>query len=44
MNKYNDSFSLRNVVEKVFVGFAAAAIVAFVSAGTMAMCFPSIVA
>jgi hypothetical protein len=44
VNKQTDSFSLRNVVEKVFVGFAAAAIVAFVSAGTVAMCFPTIVA
>ena len=31
MNKHTDSLSLRTVVEKVFVGFAAAAIVAFVS-------------
>ena len=44
MNKQTDSFSLRKVVEKVFVGFAAAAMLAFVSAGTVAMCFPSVVA
>jgi hypothetical protein len=42
MNKPTDSFSLRSVVEKVFAGFAAAAITAFVSAGTVAMCFPNI--
>jgi hypothetical protein len=42
MNKPNDSFSLRNVVEKVFAGFAAAVIVAFVGAGTAVMCFPNI--
>jgi hypothetical protein len=44
MNKHTDSLSLRTVVEKVLVGFAAAAIVAFVSAGTVAMCFPTVVA
>ena len=42
MNKPTDSYSLRNVVEKVFAGIAAAAIIAFVSAGTVAMCFPTI--
>ena len=42
MNKPTDSFSLRSVVEKVFAGFAAAAIIAFVSAGTVAMCLPNI--
>ena len=42
MSKPTDSFSLRSVVEKVFAGFAAAAIIAFVSAGTAAMCFPTI--
>jgi hypothetical protein len=36
--------NLRNIVEKVFVGFAAAVIVAFVSAGTVAMCFPTVIA
>jgi len=42
MNKPNDSLSLRSIVEKVFAGFAAAAIIAFVSAGTVAMCFPNV--
>jgi len=42
MNKPTDSFSLRNMVEKVFAGFAAAVIVAFVGAGTAVMCFPNI--
>jgi hypothetical protein len=42
MNKPTDSNSLRSVVEKVFAGIAAAAIIAFVSAGTVAMCFPSV--
>ena len=42
MNKHTDSLSLRNVVEKVFAGFAAAVIIVFVSAGTAAMCFPQI--
>jgi hypothetical protein len=36
--------NVRNIVEKVFVGFAAAAIVVFVSAGTVAMCLPTLVA
>jgi hypothetical protein len=44
MNQQTDSLSLRTVVEKVFVGIAAAAIVVFVSAGTVAMCFPTVVA
>jgi hypothetical protein len=44
MNQHTDSLSLRTVVEKVFVGFAAAVIVAFVSLGTVAMCFPNVVA
>jgi hypothetical protein len=42
MNKPNDSLSLRSIVEKVFAGFAAAAIIAFVCAGTVAMCFPNV--
>jgi hypothetical protein len=42
MNKPTDSYSLRSVVEKVFAGIAAAAIIAFVSAGTVAMCFPNV--
>ena len=44
MNQHTDSFSLRTGVEKVFVGLAAAALVAFISAGTVAMCFPTVVA
>jgi hypothetical protein len=42
MNKHTDSFSLRSAAEKVLAGIAAAAIVAFISAGTVAMCFPNI--
>ncbi len=42
MNRHTDSLSLRTVVEKVFAGCAAAVIVVFVSAGTVAMCFPTI--
>ena len=42
MNKHNDSYSLRSVVEKVFAGIAAAVIITFISAGTLAMCFPNI--
>jgi hypothetical protein len=42
MNKPTDSFSLRAVVEKVFAGIAAAAIIGFISAGTVAMCFPNV--
>jgi hypothetical protein len=42
MNQPTDSNSLRSVVEKVFAGIAAAAIIAFVSAGTVAMCFPNV--
>jgi hypothetical protein len=42
MNKHTDLFSLRSAVEKVFAGLAAAVMVAFVSAGTVAMCFPNI--
>lgn len=41
MNKPNDSFSLRTVIEKAFAGVAAALIIAFISAGTVAMCFPN---
>ena len=44
MNKHDNSLSLRSLVEKVFAGFAAAVILAFVSAGTAVMCFPNIVA
>lgn len=42
MNKPNDSLSFRTVVEKVFAGIAAAAIIGFISAGTVAMCFPTV--
>jgi hypothetical protein len=42
MNKYTDALSLRNVVEKVFAGCAAAVIITFIAAGTVAMCFPDI--
>jgi hypothetical protein len=42
MNRPHDSFSLRTVVEKVFAGIAAAAIIGFISAGTLAMCFPTV--
>ena len=42
MNRHNDSYSLRAVVEKVFAGIAATAIIAFVSVGTVAMCFPTV--
>ena len=42
MNRHNDSYSLRTVIEKVFAGFAAAVIIAFVSIGTVAMCFPNV--
>jgi hypothetical protein len=43
MTRHTDSFSLRAAVEKVFAGVAATVIVAFVSVGTVAMCFPNIV-
>jgi hypothetical protein len=42
MNKRNDSFSLRAAAEKLFAGIAATVIIAFVCAGTAAMCFPNI--
>lgn len=42
MNKPTDSLSLRTVVEKVFAGIAATAIIVFISAGTVAMCFPTV--
>jgi hypothetical protein len=42
MNKHTDSFSFRSMIEKVFAGFAAAIIIAFVGAGTAVMCFPNI--
>ena len=42
MNRPTDSFSLRTAIEKVFAGIAATLIIAFVSAGTVAMCFPTL--
>ena len=42
MNRPTDSFSLRTAVEKVFAGIAATMIIAFVSAGTVGMCFPTL--
>ena len=42
MNKPTDNLSIRAIVEKVFAGVAAAAIIAFISAGTVAMCFPNV--
>ena len=44
MSKHIGSFSLRAIVEKAFAGVAFAAIVAVISAGTAAMCFPALVA
>jgi len=44
MSAYIGSVSLRAAVEKVFAGLAFAATVAVVSAGTIAMCFPGLVA
>jgi hypothetical protein len=42
MDKHTDSFSFRSTIEKVFAGFAAVVIIAFVGAGTAVMCFPNI--
>jgi hypothetical protein len=42
MDKHTDSFSLRSTIEKVFAGFAATVIIAFIGAGTAVMCFPNI--
>jgi hypothetical protein len=44
MSKHIGSVSLRAVVEKAIAGVAFAAIVAVISAGTAAMCFPNLVA
>ena len=44
MSKHIGSFSLRALVENAFAGFAFAASLAVVSAGTAAMCFPGLVA
>lgn len=42
MSKHIGSVSLRAFVEKAIAGFAFAATVAVVSAGTAAMCFPGL--
>jgi hypothetical protein len=42
MSKQIGSFGLRTVVEKAFAGFAFAATIAVISAGTLAMCFPGL--
>jgi hypothetical protein len=44
MSKHIGSVSLRARLENAFAGIAFAAIVAVVSAGTAAMCFPGLVA
>ena len=44
MSKPIGSVSLRARVENAFAGIAFAAIVAIVSAGTAAMCFPGLIA
>jgi hypothetical protein len=44
MSKHIGSFDLRNSLENALSGLAFAAIVAVISAGTAAMCFPSLVA
>jgi hypothetical protein len=44
MSKHTGSFDLRNIVENALSGLAFAAIVAVISAGTAAMCFPGLVA
>jgi hypothetical protein len=44
MSKHIGSVSLRARVENAFASIAFAATVAVVSAGTAAMCFPSLVA
>ena len=44
MSKHTDSFSLRKAIEKAFAGVAAVVIIAFVSVGTLAMCFPTTLA
>jgi hypothetical protein len=40
MSKQHGAVSMREVVEKAFAGIIAAAILAFVVGGTMAMCLP----
>jgi hypothetical protein len=44
MSKHIGSVSLRAAVEKAIAGVAFAAVVAVISAGTAAMCFPGLVA
>ena len=44
MSKHIGSVSLRALVEKALAGVAFAAIVAVISTGTVAMCFPALVA
>jgi hypothetical protein len=44
MSKHIGSFDLRNIVENALSGLAFAAVVAVISAGTAAMCFPGLVA
>jgi hypothetical protein len=44
MSKHIGSVSLRGVVENTFAAFAFVATVAVISAGTVAMCFPGLVA
>ena len=44
MSKHIGSVSLRALVEKALAGVAFAAIVAEISTGTLAMCFPALVA
>jgi cell division protein FtsN len=40
MSKQHGSVSMREVVEKTFAGIVAAAIIALIGGGTMAMCLP----
>jgi hypothetical protein len=42
MNKHTDNLSMRAIAEKLFAGIAATAIIAFISVGTVAMCFPNV--
>jgi hypothetical protein len=44
MSKHIGSYGLRASVEKAFAGVAFVATVVVVSAGTVAMCFPGLVA
>ena len=40
MNEHNDTRTIREVIEQMLAGVAFAAIVAYVAAGTLAMCLP----